>query len=59
MLPHTQNTWSTNWGDKGYIKVARAHGCGVTTSAMYALMERHDRDGVADATSDDFDPAAA
>ena len=38
-----QNSWSTYWGDKGYVKVARAHGCGVTTSAMYAIMERHSR----------------
>ena len=57
--PPAQNTWSTNWGDKGYIKVARAHGCGVTTSAMYALMDVRDRSGVASATSADPDPAAA
>jgi len=39
-----QNSWSTYWGDKGYVKVAREHGCGITTSAMYAIMGRHERE---------------
>ncbi|KAK9824976.1 hypothetical protein WJX81_002463 [Elliptochloris bilobata] len=54
-----KNSWSTYWGDAGYIKIARAHGCGITTSAMYALMERHDRANASAAAPSQADPASA
>ena len=34
-----KNSWSTHWGDGGYIKVARDNrGCGVPSDAVYAVV---------------------
>lgn len=31
-----KNTWSSYWGDQGYIKIARSpHDCGIATQPMY------------------------
>jgi len=35
-----KNSWSTLWGDGGYIKVSRDNkGCGVSTDALYAIVD--------------------
>ncbi|KAK9844357.1 hypothetical protein WJX74_001261 [Apatococcus lobatus] len=35
-----RNSWSTHWGDDGYIKISAADkACGVTSVPMYALVE--------------------
>lgn len=35
-----RNSWSTHWGDRGYIKVARDnHGCGAATDAIAAVVD--------------------
>jgi len=35
-----KNSWSTHWGDKGYIKMARNrnNNCGIATQATYPLV---------------------
>jgi len=34
-----KNSWSTHWGDGGYVRIARARGgCGVPTAAVYAVV---------------------
>ncbi len=32
-----KNTWSANWGEKGYIRISRdpAYDCGIATQAIY------------------------
>lgn len=35
-----RNSWSTFWGDGGYIKISqRGHACGVATNAAYTVVE--------------------
>lgn len=36
-----KNSWSTHWGDKGYIKMARNrnNNCGIATQATYPLVQ--------------------
>ena len=39
MLIVCRNSWSTHWGDGGYVAVSREHhACGITTSPMYAIV---------------------
>ena len=34
-----KNSWSTHWGDNGYVKISRKnHGCGASTDALYAVV---------------------
>lgn len=34
-----KNSWSTHWGDEGYLRIASAGNlCGVATSATYAVL---------------------
>ena len=34
-----KNSWSTHWGDEGYIKIARKNNiCGVATSPSYPIL---------------------
>lgn len=34
-----KNSWSTHWGDGGYVAISRQHhACGITTSPMYAIV---------------------
>lgn len=39
-----KNTWSANWGEKGYIRISRdpAHDCGIATQAIYNEIELAD-----------------
>ena len=40
-----RNSWSSHWGDGGYVKIARTNGgCGVGTAAMYAVMEEEEEE---------------
>lgn len=35
-----KNTWSTNWGEEGYVRVSRRpEDCGIASEAMYAVYE--------------------
>lgn len=34
-----QNSWSTHWGDDGFMKVAVEHDCGISLEATYAVAE--------------------
>ena len=35
-----KNSWSTYWGDGGYIKIAlEPNDCGIATSASYAVLK--------------------
>jgi hypothetical protein len=35
-----RNSWSTHWGDAGYVKIARDnHGCGAATDALVAVVD--------------------
>ncbi|CAL8467551.1 g7089 [Coccomyxa elongata] len=35
-----KNSWSSHWGDNGYVNIARGHhGCGITTDPMYAVFD--------------------
>ncbi|CAK0742229.1 hypothetical protein CVIRNUC_001381 [Coccomyxa viridis] len=49
-----KNSWSSHWGNSGYINIARGHhACGVTTDPLYAIFEpsRHAADNPAPADS--------
>lgn len=36
-----RNSWSTHWGDNGYVKIARDnHGCGASTDAVVAVVDK-------------------
>ncbi|CAL8460756.1 g287 [Coccomyxa elongata] len=39
-----KNTWSANWGEKGYIRISRdpAYDCGIATQAIYNELELAD-----------------
>ena len=35
-----KNTWSTNWGEDGYLRIARQpHDCGIATQPIYIEFE--------------------
>lgn len=35
-----RNSWSSYWGDDGYVLISqKGHACGVTTAAMYAVID--------------------
>ena len=39
-----RNSWSTFWGNAGYIKISReGHACGVATNALYGVPDMSDR----------------
>lgn len=35
-----RNSWSAYWGDSGYIKIDMKYDCGVTTDALYAVVDK-------------------
>jgi C1A family cysteine protease len=39
-----KNTWSANWGERGYIRISRdpAYDCGIATQAIYNEIELAD-----------------
>ncbi|KAK9814317.1 hypothetical protein WJX72_003933 [[Myrmecia] bisecta] len=42
-----RNSWSRHWGDEGYIKIARGHhACGITSDALYAVIDESLLEGV-------------
>jgi len=30
-----KNSWNTNWGEQGYIKLAKGNTCGIASQASY------------------------